>query len=197
MVNGILSMSTNHKIKDGEYYFTYTQMHRLVRKVASQIEEDQFDPDFMIAIGTGGFIPARILKIYMDKKVLTVGLSYYDDDNNPKPTLIKIQWLENDQEKIRGKKILLVDEVNDSGLTLEYTLQELLKCDPKEIAVLVLHDKKKEKKGMIPGAIKRYYVGEITGSGWIHYPWEAEDIDFHNYMSTQFMKKAGKYIFED
>ncbi|MCK5346077.1 MAG: phosphoribosyltransferase, partial [Candidatus Heimdallarchaeota archaeon] len=68
-------------VKDGEYYFTYTQMHRLIEKLATKIKTDGFDPDFMIAIGTGGFIPARMLKIYLSKKVLTVGLSYYDDDD--------------------------------------------------------------------------------------------------------------------
>ncbi|UYP45984.1 Xanthine phosphoribosyltransferase [Candidatus Lokiarchaeum ossiferum] len=189
-------MSLDHEVKEGEYYFTYTQMHRLVQKLAEEIKKDGFNPDFMIAIGTGGFIPARMLKIYINKKVLTVGLSYYDDDNNPMEHLQKIQWLENDQEKLRGKKVLLVDEVNDSGSTLEYTLKELLACDPEEIAVVVLHDKEKEKKGHIPPEIKKYYVGEKTGPGWIHYPWEAEDIDYQNYMAAKFVRKAGRYIFE-
>ena len=171
-------------------------MHRLIEKLAKIIKEEDFKPDFMIAIGTGGFIPARMLKIYLNKKVLTVGLSYYDDNNQPMEQLQKIQWLENDEEHLRGKNVLLVDEVNDSGKTLEYTLKELLRCDPKEIAVLVLHDKKKEKKGHLPKEIQKYYVGEMTGPGWIHYPWEATDIDFQNYMAAKFVRKAGKYIFE-
>ena len=183
-------------VKDGEYYFTYTQMHRLIQKLAQKIKTDGFNPDFMIAIGTGGFIPARMLKIYLSKKVLTVGLSYYDDDDRPMDKLQKIQWLEDDVAKVKGKKVLLVDEVNDSGATLEYTLRELLKCNPEEIAVMVLHDKEKEKKGHIPTEIKRYFVGEKTGPGWIHYPWEAEDIDYQNYMAAKFVQKSGQYIFE-
>lgn len=187
----------NPTINDGEYYFTYTQMHRLVRKLADQIKNDDFDPDFMIAIGTGGFIPARILKIYINKKILTVGLSYYTDENTQRETLQKIQWLDDDQKKLDGKKVLLIDEVNDTGGTLEYTLNELLSCNPKEIAVVVLHDKKKEKKGHIPPEITRYYVGEYTGPGWIHYPWESTDIDYQNFMAAKFVQKAGQYIFED
>ncbi len=183
-------------IKDGEYYFTYTQMHRLVENLAIQIKDDGFNPDFMIAIGTGGFIPARILKIYLNKKVLTVGLSYYTDENTRLETIQRIQWLDDDKTKLKGKKVLLVDEVNDTGGTLEYTLKELLQCEPKEIAVIVLHDKKKQKKGIIPPEINKYYVGEYTGPGWIHYPWEASDIDYHNFMAAKFVQKAGQYIFE-
>ncbi|MHA1719931.1 MAG: phosphoribosyltransferase [Promethearchaeota archaeon] len=186
----------SHEVKEGEYYFTYTQMHRLVFKLAEKIKASEFDPDFIIAIGTGGFIPARMLKIYINRKVLTVGLSYYDDNDQLMDHLLKIQWLQDDAKKLKGKKVLLVDEVNDTGSTLEYTLEELLKCNPKEIAVMVLHDKKKEKKGHIPEEIKKYYVGEITGPGWIHYPWEASDIDYQNYMAAKFVRKAGKYIFE-
>ncbi|WP_457558723.1 phosphoribosyltransferase [Candidatus Harpocratesius sp.] len=181
---------------DGEYYFTYTQMHRLVQKLANKIKDSGFNPDFMIAIGTGGFIPARILKIYINRKILTVGLSYYDENDIRMDKLHRIQWLDDDQEKLKGKNVLLVDEVNDTGRTLEYTLKELLKCNPKEIAVVVLHDKKKEKKGHIPSEIKRYFVGEYTLDSWIHYPWEATDIDFHNYMSVKFVQKNGRYIFE-
>lgn len=182
--------------KDGEYYFTYTQMHRLVEKLSHKITASGFDPDFMIAIGTGGFIPARILKIYINRKVLTVGLSYYDENDNRMEELRRIQWLDDDKEKLRGKNVLLVDEVNDSGGTLEYTLKELLKCDPKEIAVVVLHDKKKDKLGTIPPEITKYFVGEYTKDGWIHYPWESSDIDKQNYLAAKFVQKMGKYIFE-
>lgn len=181
---------------NGEYYFTYTQMHRLVQKLAKKIEESGFNPDFMIAIGTGGFIPARILKIYINRKVLTVGLSYYDENDNRMEELRRIQWLDDDKEKLNGKNVLLVDEVNDTGGTLEYTLRELLKCNPKEIAVVVLHDKKKEKIGHIPPEIKRYFVGEYTLDKWIHYPWESTDIDYHNYMAAKFVQLNGRYIFE-
>lgn len=184
-------------ITEGEFYFTYTQMHRLVRKLANKIIQDEFDPDFMIAIGTGGFIPARILKIYINKKILTVGLSYYTDQNTQRETLQRIQWLDDDKEKVQGKKVLLVDEVNDTGGTLEYTLRELLRCNPKEIAVIVLHDKNKEKKGLIPPEITKYYVGEYIPDHWVHYPWEAEDIDYHNYMTAKSAQNLGHYIFEE
>jgi len=99
--------SVSHEVKEGEYYFTYTQMHRLVFKLAEKIKASEFDPDFIIAIGTGGFIPARMLKIYINRKVLTVGLSYYDDNDQLMDHLLKIQWLQDDAKKLKGKKVLI------------------------------------------------------------------------------------------
>ena len=109
-----------------------------------------FDPDLIVAIGTGGFIPARILKTYLKKPIFTVGISYYGPDNVPAKSPHTIQWIDEVEKKLAGKRVLLVDEVDDSRVTLEYCLQELLHHGPAEIAVAVLHNKKKEKKGRIP-----------------------------------------------
>ncbi len=43
-----------------KYYVSYQDIHRTVRKLAGMIRDSGFTPDLMVAIGTGGFIPARI-----------------------------------------------------------------------------------------------------------------------------------------
>ena len=96
-----------------------------------------------------------------------------------KPLPEKIQWIDEVEKKLRGKKVLLVDEVDDSRITLEYCLRELLSDEPAEIAVAVLHNKDKEKRGEIPAEITRYFAGEELPDKWICYPWDAEDIDSH------------------
>jgi hypoxanthine phosphoribosyltransferase len=52
--------------KDTKIYISYNQVHQLVKDSVERyrINED-FKPDLMIAIGGGGFIPARILVIYI------------------------------------------------------------------------------------------------------------------------------------
>jgi hypoxanthine phosphoribosyltransferase len=75
--------------------------------------------------------------------------------------------------------VLLVDEVDDSRVTLEYCLKELLGHKPKEIAVVVLHNKNKEKRGSLPEEIRHYFVGREMEDRWICYPWDAEDIASH------------------
>ncbi len=160
-----------------KHYFTYNDIHRTVKKLAQEIQSSGFNPDVIVAIGTGGFIPARILKTFIGRPILTVGLSYYDENNQPKAAPEKIQWIDEVETKLKGKKILLVDEVDDSRVTLEYCLRELLSHQPSEMAVAVLHNKKKEKRGVIPAEIAGYFAGEILEDEWICYPWDAEDID--------------------
>ncbi len=160
-----------------KYYLTYNEIHKTVAGLSRKIEASGYNPDVIVAIGTGGFIPARMLRTFVDRPILTVGLSYYDEHNRPNETPRKIQWIDEVENKLEGKKVLLVDEVDDSRVTLEYCLRELLTHKPAEMAVAVLHNKHKEKRGIIPEAVSRYYAGEELEDYWICYPWDAVDID--------------------
>jgi hypoxanthine phosphoribosyltransferase len=151
-----------------------------MKQLASIIENSGFGPDVIVAIGTGGFIPARILRTFLPLPILTVGIAYYDMHNKPSEYPRKIQWIDEVEQKLAGKRILLVDEVDDSRITLEYCLRELLSHDPEGIAVAVLHNKDKEKKGSIPEEVSHYFVGEEMEDRWIVYPWDAEDIEVHD-----------------
>lgn len=161
-----------------EYYFSYQNIHKTIQRCAEEILAANFDPDLILAIGSGGFIPARIMRTFIKKPILTVAISYYGDDNTPKATPQKYQWLEGID--IKNKKILLIDEVDDTRATMEYCLTELLTHNPAEIAVFVLHNKLKPKKGRYPAPVKRIFIGENLQDHWIRYPWDAENIDEHD-----------------
>jgi uncharacterized protein len=165
------------------YYLSYQQIHETVRGLARRIEEAGFDPDVIVAIGTGGFIPARILKTFINRPVYAVGISYYGLDNVPKATPQTIQWIDEVERKLAGKRVLLVDEVDDSRATLEYCLKELLGHGPEEVAVVVLHNKNKQKRGNLPEEIRYYFVGREMEDRWICYPWDAQDIASHEQRS--------------
>ena len=169
----------------GKIYLSYRQIHETVRKTADAIRTSGFRADVMVAIGSGGFIPARILKTYLNRPILTVGISYYGMDNQPKDKPQTIQWIDEVERKLTGRNILLVDEVDDTRVTLEHTLRELLSHRPREIAVMVLHNKKKVKKGCLPREITHYFVGENFEDQWIVYPWDAQDIAEHERLAGE------------
>lgn len=164
-------------------YFSYRHIHRTVKALARRVTDDGYNPDVIVAIGTGGFIPARILKTFINRPILTVGLQLYDENNIPARIPRKIQWIDEVEQKLTGRKVLLVDEVDDTRTTLEYCLTELLAHNPAELAVAVLHRKDKPKRGVIPSEVERFYVGEELEDLWIVYPWDAEDIDEHTRLS--------------
>jgi hypoxanthine phosphoribosyltransferase len=82
---------------------------------------------------------------------------------------------------------------------LAYCIGELLKYKPEEIAVLVLHNKNKEKDVEFPVEIKRYFAGLNLDDVWIKYPWDADDIDSHTEKESlmlDHLKKEGKELYQ-
>ncbi len=162
-------------------WYTYDDIHRVLKTLAQKIEESGVKFDAMIAIGGGGFIPARILRCFLNIPIYAVTTAYYDGDDDGKPTdeVRKIQWLDPMPENLHGKNVLVVDEVDDSRVTMEFVLNELGRENLGEIGVAVLHEKIKEKVGKIPENI-HYFSGITVEDWWINYPWDACDIEEHN-----------------
>ncbi|BDU73939.1 phosphoribosyltransferase [Mesoterricola silvestris] len=161
-------------------FFSYNEIHRTVAELSKVIQASGFDPDVTVAIGTGGFIPARILKTFLKKPILTVGVKLYGDDNTIEGGPSKVQWIDEVERKLKGRKVLLIDEVDDTRTTLAYCLRELLSHQPAEIAVAVLHCKDKPKLDQLPPQVTRYWAGQHLDDIWVVYPWDAVDIDEHS-----------------
>ncbi|MFA6689870.1 MAG: phosphoribosyltransferase [Sphaerochaetaceae bacterium] len=177
---------------DEKFYVSYNTVHKLIKRLAAQLIESGFDPDVIVAIGSGGFIPARIIKTFINRPIYAVGISYYGVDKKHRTHPTKIQWIDEVQQELRGKKVLLIDEVDDTRATLAYCVGELLKYDPEEIAVLVLHNKLKKKDVEFPVEIKRYFPAMEIADLWIKYPWDAEDIDEHERCERQMIENLKK-----
>ena len=158
---------------------TYEEVHKACESLAKQISDDGWSPDILVAIASGGFIPARILKTYLKKPVYVVGLQRYDEDHALHPVPLKIQWIDEVEKKLRGKKILIVDEVDDTRVTLSYCVAELSYHGPLEMRVAVLHQKNIPKEASFPAGLVTYQAVEIDDL-WIKYPWDALDIGAHN-----------------
>lgn len=165
---------------DEKLYVSYNAIHKAVKQLSEQVSASGFDPDVIVAIGSGGFIPARILKTFINRPIFAVGISYYGTDNRHMDAPQKIQWIDEVEQKLRGKKILLIDEVDDTRVTLSYCVRELLRHGPEEIAVLVIHNKRKKKDARFPEEINLYFPAIEIDDRWIKYPWDAEDIDDHS-----------------
>lgn len=178
---------TVHKI-----WFTYDEIHHTVKKIAEQIQASGIQYDAMIAIGGGGFIPARMLRSFVDVPIYAVTTAYYLDESGSGETadeIQKVQWIDPIPEKIVGKNILVVDEVDDSRVTAEFVLRELQKENFAEVGFAVIHNKIKEKRGVIPEGV-HYYAGLEVQDWWVSYPWDATDIDAHNHRAAHKVEAA-------
>ncbi|BCR87061.1 xanthine phosphoribosyltransferase [Aspergillus chevalieri] len=194
-------------------YVTYNQVHKLCQTSAEKIL-DVFRPNLMIAIGGGGYVPARILRSFLKRPgepnipIQAIGLSLYEDlgrgdpEEVPGTKVTRTQWLDLsslEMNNLIGKNILIVDEVDDTRTTLEYAVRELQKDvetaqkqlgregEKTNFFVFVLHNKNKAKKGELPeDMMEKYYHASLTTDDvWICYPWEAKDIDEHDRLSKE------------
>ena len=113
----------------------------MCQKSAEKLLSD-FQPQLLIAIGGGGYVPARILRSFLKKggapniPIQAIGLSLYESLGNdeveaPGTKVTRTQWLDltalGEMENLVGKRILIVDEVDDTRTTLEYAVKELEK----------------------------------------------------------------------
>ncbi|ORY05781.1 PRTase-like protein [Basidiobolus meristosporus CBS 931.73] len=193
-------------------HISYNQIHTSIKETVPQILE--FDPELLVAIGGGGFIPARILRTFLKKPnkknihIQAIGLSLYEEieeltaageDNEPQ--VQKTQWLDFQGAAspiLVGRRILIVDEVDDTRQTLSFAVRELMKdieeqkkehpeLSDKEtkIGIFVIHNKLKPKKRDLPEYIMKdsYFAAENVEDKWIVYPWDALDIEEHTRLS--------------
>ncbi len=77
---------------DNKFYVSYNSVHKLVKKLSKELLESGYDPDVIVAIGSGGYIPARIIKTFINRPIYAVGISYYGIDNKHREHPTKIQW---------------------------------------------------------------------------------------------------------
>jgi hypoxanthine phosphoribosyltransferase len=167
-------------------YYTYDQIHQLIDQKAGEIGSDF---DYIIAIGGGGLIPARMLRQYLNIPVIVVTIRFYDSDDRITSEPEIMQWDPNTMANLVGKRCLIVDEVFDSGSTMEYVVDRLVSEGIEDLSALVVHHKKKIsnllRKMAITSVLKNYYSLVDVTDEWIVYPWEADDIVEHNRLATE------------
>jgi hypoxanthine phosphoribosyltransferase len=147
----------------------------LTERLAEIIKKSGYKPDIVIAIGRGGYIPARIVCDYLLLKDLTsIKVEHWGiAATETQKAMIKFPLCTD----IKDKKILLIDDITDTGDTLSVSLQYLEGFQPKEIKTAVVIHKKCSK--IMPD----YFVKKVIKWRWIIFPWHLwEDL-------TGFIKK--------
>lgn len=192
-------------------HVTYNDIHTLIMNTTPKIAAD-FPPDILLAIGGGGFFPARVMRTFLREQtpnktlqIQAIGLSLYEPVDGTSAeqigqNVVRTQWLDKAGKEVLGKRILIVDEVDDTRKTLHYAVSELQKDIEAELlnypeserdtlrnatkfGIFVVHNKNKEKLANLPEGTP-YYAGEEVEDVWLDYPWEAINIELHNKLAA-------------
>ena len=148
------------------HYIPYERFLEEVETVARAIEADEWQPDLLVGIGRGGLVPAAYLSHRTGIQMLSV-------DHSSGETGFGDDLLDKLAAKIRaGHRILIVDDINDSGATIAYlrAAVDAKSGDPAGLRIAVLVNNIRSR------SLSEYHGSEIDRDAdkrWFVFPWEA------------------------
>ncbi|MEJ1231263.1 MAG: phosphoribosyltransferase family protein [Galbitalea sp.] len=132
------------------------------RYLAVDVLESGFVPDFVVAIARGGLLLAGALAYALGiKNCGSLNVEFYTGVGTRLPRPVVLPPLL-DEASLRGKRVLLADDVSDSGRTLALVV-DLLQTAGADVRSVVLYAK--------PGTVHEPHFTWRRTSRWILFPW--------------------------
>jgi uncharacterized protein len=113
---------------------SWERFEALVRQLAVQIEPDE--PQIVLGIARGGLFPATMLSFILRRELYPVRLTrrFNDAVVRQHPT-----WIIRPPDKVRGRRVLIFDEIADSGQTLAMAAEEVQQMGASHVRTAVLY----------------------------------------------------------
>jgi len=144
---------------------TWDEIYEMLLSLAEKIQKDNFFPDLIVGICRGGWPPARVMSDLLgNPKLANIGVEFYVDvaKTRSKPVLTEPVSI-----SVEGKKVLILDDVADTGKTLELVRDHLLNRGVKQVKIATIYYK--------PWSVVRPDYYEKETRRWIVFPWERKE----------------------
>lgn len=147
--------------------YTHENMVRDMQSMYREMHLDGYKPDVVVGITRGGLIPSVYASHYFAVDLVTINVSFRDTKVLDPVT----QMLELMKE---GRSLLLVDDICDSGETLEWIYEQLHQEVPElmtthlKTAVLIHNEGCQSFSPDYQGTT----INKVEEDVWICFPWE-------------------------
>ena len=124
-------------------FVTWHDVQRQTQEILRQMQKESWKPDYIVGITRGGLTLSNLLSQYLDVTMYTLDVRLRDGKHVPCESNHKLAELafgiNNDMsngarwDTGRRKKILIVDDINDSGASINWIKQDWMNaCMPNE-----------------------------------------------------------------
>ena len=144
---------------------TWNQIYDMLLNLAEKIRKTGFKPDVIVGVSRGGWPPARVLSDLLgNPNLANVRAEFYLGvaETKGEPTLTQPVSME-----VAGKKVLVVDEVADTGKSLKLVKEHIIEKGATEVKLATVYYK--------PWSIVKPDYYEKETSKWIVFPWEIKE----------------------
>ena len=138
-------------------------------KTLTAIKKKNISYDAILAIGKGGLVPGVALAHRLNIKKFYVINAKINKKNIPYSKKQKPKFEKFDFKTIKGKKILIVDDIAGSGKTLEALVEKLKRNKIKNYHIFVVI--KFDGDYRPPDNLPITYYGKVS-KDWVIFPWE-------------------------
>jgi hypoxanthine phosphoribosyltransferase len=144
---------------------TWNQIYEMLLCQAQKIKTQNYKPDLIVAIARGGVVPARILSDLLEiPSISFIQIEFYTNINQTlqEPTLKQTLTT-----NVAGKKILLIDDISDTGKSLKLAKTHLQTQGAIEIKTATLYEK--------PQSVTTPDFYEKQTTDWVVFPWDIKE----------------------
>ena len=158
-------------------YYTDKQIDGMIHDIIRQMNNDNWMPDYVVGLTRGGLNPALKISHYLNIPMETLKVSLRDGGDTESNC-----WMAEDAYE--GKHLLIVDDINDTGATLNWIKHDWqTSCMPNStvwntvwgnnVRVATLFDRGLSSSSEIPVKYSGFVVTQDNDPGWIVFPWES------------------------
>ena len=136
--------------------------YKLATQVAEKINRSGYEPDLIVGLARGGWVLARVLCDFVGvKDLVSLKVEHWGITATPDGTAKLKHPLNVD---LTGKKGLVVDDITDTGESMQVAVEYIKSLGPSEVQTATLQHITKAK-------FKADYIGEEIAWRWVIFPW--------------------------